>query len=147
MGKLIVIDGLDGSGKHTQLEYLYSYLEKNVAEIRGRINDAAAKPAISPTTPPPTAGCSPSAASTPQRESTFTYFLNQTIPSRASDTSAAVPREHPKRAEYSSARAASFTSFAETIFTNAPNIASTQRTECRPQNSTIPTAASAVGER
>ena len=29
MGKLIVIDGLDGSGKHTQLEKLYSHLTEN----------------------------------------------------------------------------------------------------------------------
>ncbi len=28
MGKLIVIDGLDGSGKHTQLEMLYGYLSE-----------------------------------------------------------------------------------------------------------------------
>jgi dTMP kinase len=33
MGKLIVIDGLDGSGKHTQLEYLYSYLEKKNVKV------------------------------------------------------------------------------------------------------------------
>lgn len=29
MGKLIVIDGLDGSGKHTQLERLYTHLTEN----------------------------------------------------------------------------------------------------------------------
>ncbi len=33
-GKLIVIEGLDGSGKHTQTSLLYEYLSKKISNIR-----------------------------------------------------------------------------------------------------------------